>query len=139
LAAAFSPDDGSGLSRENRVSPAIITAWLDSFYRDSELGSTFLDSLAVGGQTGTVKKRFKDIERTGCVVRCKTGYIRGVSCLSGFVTAPDGRSMSFSILCNELVEGDAVSKARSLQEKIVTAIAEDLIASGRKRDILGGG
>ena len=95
--------------------------------------------MAIGGQTGTVKKRFKDIERTGCVVQCKTGYIRGVSCLSGYVTAPDGRSMVFSVLCNELVEGDAVSKARSLQEKVVTAIAEDLLASGKRRDRLGGG
>ena len=64
---------------------------------------------------------------------------RGVSCLSGYVTAPDGRSMVFSVLCNELVEGDAVSKARSLQEKVVTAIAEDLLASGKRRDRLGGG
>ncbi|MBL9120094.1 MAG: D-alanyl-D-alanine carboxypeptidase/D-alanyl-D-alanine-endopeptidase [Phycisphaerae bacterium] len=139
LSAPFAPDDGSGLSRENRVTASLVTAWLNSFHRDSELGQAFKDSLAVGGQSGTVKKRFKDIERTGCVVQCKTGYIRGVSCLSGFVTAPDGRCMSFSVLCNELVEGDAVSKARALQEKIVTAIAEDLISSGGKRDPLGGG
>jgi serine-type D-Ala-D-Ala carboxypeptidase/endopeptidase (penicillin-binding protein 4) len=139
LAATVSPDDGSGLSRENRVSAAALTAWLNSFHRDSDLGPMFRESLAIGGQTGTVKKRFKDIERTGCVVLCKTGYIRGVSCLSGYVTGPNGKTLSFSVLCNELVEGDAVSKARTLQERVVTAIAEELVVNARKRDVLGGG
>lgn len=139
LAGSINPDDGSGLSRENRVTASAITAWLDSFAKDSELGPTYLESMAIGGKTGTVKKRFKDIERTGCLVQCKTGYIRGVSCLSGFVTAPDGRRMSFSVLCNELVESDAVGKAKSLQEKVVAAIAEELAATSRKREALGGG
>jgi D-alanyl-D-alanine carboxypeptidase len=86
-----------------------------------------------------VRKRFKELERTGCVVQCKTGYIRGVSCLSGFVTAPDGRRMSFAVLCNELVEPNAVGKAKSLQEKVVAAIAEELAATARSRELLGGG
>ncbi len=133
LASTISPDDGSGLSRENRVTASAITAWLDTFAKDAELAPLFLDSLAVGGKTGTVRKRFKDVDRTGCIVQCKTGYIRGVSCLSGFVTAPDGRRMSFSVLCNELVEGDAVSKAKLLQEKVVVAIAEELSAGMKRR------
>ncbi len=138
LAAGVAPDDGSGLSRENRITAAAMTAWLESFAQDKKLGTVFLDSFAIGGKTGTVKKRFKEVEKTGCVVQCKTGYIRGVSCLSGFVTAPDGRRMSFSVLCNDLVEGDAVAKAKALQEKIVAAIAEALVAR-RHREALGGG
>ena len=139
LAGSVNPDDGSGLSRENRVTAAAMTAWLNSFARDPELGPVFIDSLAIGGKTGTVRKRFKELERTGCVVQCKTGYIRGVSCLSGFVTAPDGRRMSFAVLCNELVEPNAVGKAKSLQEKVVAAIAEELAATARSRELLGGG
>lgn len=138
LAATIKPDDGSGLSRENRVTAGAITAWLASFHRDSTLGPMFIESLAVGGKTGTVKKRFKDVEKTGCVVQCKTGYIRGVSSLSGFVTAADGRRLAFSILCNDLVEPDALTKARALQEKIVTEIAETLRATAPRREALGG-
>ncbi|MFO0829795.1 MAG: D-alanyl-D-alanine carboxypeptidase/D-alanyl-D-alanine-endopeptidase [Phycisphaerales bacterium] len=138
LASTINPDDGSGLSRENRVTAAAMTAWLASFHRDPALGPTYIQSLAIGGKTGTVKKRFKDVEKTGCTVQCKTGYIRGVSCLSGFVTARDGRRMAFSILCNDLVEADAVGKAKSLQEKIVATLADSLSAAAR-REVLGGG
>lgn len=134
----FTIDDGSGLSRDNRVTAAGMTAWLASFDGDSLVGQAFLDSLAVGGQTGTVRRRFKEIERTGCVVQCKTGYIRGVSCLSGYVTAADGRRYSFAILGNDLVEPEAIAKAKSMQEKIVAAIAERLAARTR-REALGGG
>ncbi|MDZ4753059.1 MAG: D-alanyl-D-alanine carboxypeptidase/D-alanyl-D-alanine-endopeptidase [Phycisphaerae bacterium] len=138
LAAAIAPDDGSGLSRENRVTAAALTAWLSTFHKDPVLGPAFIESLAVGGRTGTVRKRFQDIARTGCTVQCKTGYIRGVSCLSGFVTAPDGRRLSFSVLCNELVEPNAVAKAKLLQERVVTALADELTATAA-RDRLGGG
>jgi D-alanyl-D-alanine carboxypeptidase/D-alanyl-D-alanine-endopeptidase (penicillin-binding protein 4) len=129
LASTAAPDDGSGLSRENRVSAAALTAWLTSFAQDELLRAPFIDSLAVGGKTGTVRKRFREIERTGCIVQCKTGYIRGVSTLSGYVTAPDGRRIAFSVLCNELVAGDSVAQARALQEKVVAAIAEELAAT----------
>ncbi|MDZ4831115.1 MAG: D-alanyl-D-alanine carboxypeptidase/D-alanyl-D-alanine-endopeptidase [Phycisphaerae bacterium] len=142
LAATINPDDGSGLSRENKITAAAMTAWINTFHRDATLGPTFIHSFAIGGRTGTVKKRFKDVEKTGCTVQCKTGFIRGVSCLSGLVTASDGRRMSFSILCNDLVEADAVGKAKLMQEKIVTAVADALNAAGNaagRREALGGG
>jgi hypothetical protein len=47
--------------------------------------------------------------------------------------------MSFAVLCNELVEPNAVGKAKSLQEKVVAAIAEELAATARSRELLGGG
>ncbi|MCI0365091.1 MAG: D-alanyl-D-alanine carboxypeptidase, partial [Phycisphaerales bacterium] len=57
----------------------------------------------------------------------KTGYISNVSCLSGYVTTPDGRRRSFSVLVNGLKSG-VVSSAKKLQDQIVAAIAEDLAA-----------
>lgn len=115
--------DGSGLASTNRVAAATMTAWLNSFANDERLAQVFIDSLAVGGQSGTLDKRFKSSDLRGAVVQAKSGFINGVSCLSGFVTAPDGRRRSFSILMNGVKD---VRQAKTVQEQIVSAIAEDL-------------
>ena len=51
------------------------------------------------------------------------------------VVAPDGRSMAFSILGNDLTAGNAIGDAKTLQERIVRAIADELT---RHRTALGG-
>lgn len=117
--------DGSGMSRHNSVAPATLTAWLNSFHQDSTLGDMFINSLAEPGSTGTLRRRFDDQDLHGAAVRAKSGYINQVSCLSGFVTMPDGRRRSFSILCND-VQSSATRHARTLQEEVVAAIARDM-------------
>ncbi len=117
--------DGSGLSRDNRITAAVMTAWLNSFSNDPHLGPMFIDSLAVGGESGTLAKRCRRENLYDAAVQAKTGYINGVSCLSGYVTMPDGRRRSFSILVNNLAP-DALNNAKQLQDSIVKAIAEDL-------------
>jgi D-alanyl-D-alanine carboxypeptidase/D-alanyl-D-alanine-endopeptidase (penicillin-binding protein 4) len=115
--------DGSGLASSNRVAPATMTAWLNSIATDEKISQVFVDSLAVGGQSGTLERRFRSADLRGAVVNAKSGYINGVSCLSGFVTAADGRRRSFSVLMNGVRD---VSQAKKVQEQIVLAIAEDL-------------
>jgi len=126
--------DGSGLSRQNRVTARLLTAWLDSFHRDPVLEPLMLDSLAVAGESGTLRNRFRALGGTDVQVQCKTGYIRGVSTLCGYVTMPDGRRRSFAILGNNLTQAGAVAKTRTLQERIVQLIADDMAASS----VLGG-
>ena len=65
----------------------------------------------------------------GTTVQAKSGYVRYVSCLSGFVTAPYQRRRSFSILVNELREPGSVARAKALQEQILSAIAWDMTAT----------
>ena len=120
--------DGSGLSRENRVAAATVTAWLASFHDDPEVGAIFIDSLAEAGE-GTLASRFQNVELHGTRVQAKSGYIKHVSCLSGYVTAPDGRRRAFSILTNGLTEPGSVARAKRMQEAIVAAIAGDLAAA----------
>ncbi len=119
--------DGSGMSRGNKVTAELITAWLNTFHNDDRLGPMFIDSLAEPGDEGTLRKRFGSSNLHGATVHAKSGYINHVSCLSGFVTAPDGRCYSFSVLGNELNPSEIIT-AKTLQEKIVLAIAKELSA-----------
>lgn len=127
LASGLIVADGCGLSRDDRITAALMTAWLDSLESDPRIGEAFLDSLAVGAETGTLRKRYQSIDLHGAVVQAKTGYINGVSCLSGYVTAPepDGRRRAFSVLVNGF-SGGGVAEAKKLQDQIVKAIASDL-------------
>jgi len=71
----------------------------------------------------------QSVKTMGAIVQAKTGYINQVSCLSGFITMPDGRRRSFSILVNGLkagASGNTVSDAKRLQDQIVTAIANEM-------------
>ncbi len=129
LAVLLVVHDGSGLSRDNRVAAATITAWLNTFHSDPRIGETFIDSLAIAGRTGTLASRFRDVDLHGTIVQAKSGYVRSVSCLSGYVTAPDRRRRSFSILINGLQQPGAVAEAKRLQERILSAVAWDMTAS----------
>jgi len=129
LAVKFVIRDGSGLSRENRIAAATMTAWLATFHDDEQIGPMFIASLARAGRTGTLARRFETVDLHGTTVQAKSGYINYVSCLSGYVTAPDGRRRSFSILVNGLHEPGSVRRAKKLQERILSAVAWDLTAA----------
>jgi len=86
--------DGSGLSRDDRVSAQMITALIETVLRlDPKVAHAYVESLAVGGETGTLERRGLDGR-----VRAKTGFIAGTSALSGLVETRAGRTLVFSIL-----------------------------------------
>jgi D-alanyl-D-alanine carboxypeptidase/D-alanyl-D-alanine-endopeptidase (penicillin-binding protein 4) len=116
--------DGSGLSRENRIAPATLTAWLNSFHNDELLAEPFVDSLAIAGRNGTLRKRLTKSDLRGAVVQAKSGYINGVSCLAGYVTMPDGRRRCFSVMVNDIEV--PVRLAKALQDRVVEAIARSM-------------
>ncbi|MCH7573346.1 MAG: D-alanyl-D-alanine carboxypeptidase, partial [Planctomycetes bacterium] len=120
--------DGSGLSRDNRISADTMTKWLNTFHGDERIGDMFLESFAVARRSGTLKKRFEGIELHGAIVQAKSGYINEVSCLSGYVTMPDGHRRSFSIMANGLTNPGSVRLAKAMQDKIIAAIARDMAA-----------
>lgn len=112
--------DGSGLSRNNRVTPQLLTRWLGSLASDPAIGQTFVESLAEIGE-GTLKKRFKNSKLT-CEIRGKSGYIRGVRTLSGYVTNPTtGRRVAYSILVNDIPAG-ADGKSKKFHEDVVELV-----------------
>ena len=91
----FVLDDGSGLSRKNRLSPNTLVAVLKDIYA-SDNRDLFFDSLAVGGVDGTISKYFCQTPYKNNILG-KTGYISSVRSFSGICKTPRG-DILFSIL-----------------------------------------
>jgi len=89
--------DASGLSRKNRATAQQFVDLLTYMHCHDDR-HLFRDSLAVAGQDGSLRKRMRDLGKS---VRGKTGTMRRVSALSGYVFASSGRSFAFSILFND--------------------------------------
>ena len=113
-------DDGSGLSRENRLTAFTVTHLLGLMHRLH--GARFVQTLSVAGRDGSLHKRMRGTAAEGRVYG-KTGYIRGVSALSGYVYAASGRVITYSILMNNLPSG-ALWKARLAQDKICLRLVD---------------
>ena len=91
--------DGSGLSRKNRISSADMTGLLN-FMLETQHKRSFIRCLPVSGESGTLKnKLLKDILK-GRVV-AKTGTLRGVTALSGYILKKSEPIVSFSFICNK--------------------------------------
>jgi D-alanyl-D-alanine carboxypeptidase/D-alanyl-D-alanine-endopeptidase (penicillin-binding protein 4) len=87
--------DGSGLDPGNRVTCGLLHEVLD----DTVDGGVVEQGLALAGATGTLTRRFVDTPVSG-QLRAKTGSIRGVASLSGFVATRDGGELTFSSIQN---------------------------------------
>ncbi len=72
--------DGSGLDEDNRLTCNAVAAILAGAGPDTPLGI----SLSIAGQRGSLAKRFVDTPADGLVL-AKTGTLRGVRALSGYV------------------------------------------------------
>ncbi|MBS3733926.1 MAG: D-alanyl-D-alanine carboxypeptidase/D-alanyl-D-alanine-endopeptidase [Phycisphaerae bacterium] len=121
--------DGSGLSRRNRVTPRAVTAILAALSRGPG-GAVLLESLPTAGVDGTLRKRLGEPGVRGRI-RAKTGYIRGVSCLSGYVLDDESvPRIAFSVMVNGIKPGKAW-KAKNLQDAICRALIRHLNAGGR--------
>ena len=123
----FHLDDGSGLSRQDRVAPHVLIRVLTyDFFSPNH--DTFLNSLSVSGSDGTLEERFRGSDLRHRVIG-KSGFIEGVSCLSGFLKAKDNQWYAFSIMMNG-IPYKSNSLAKSLQEKIIHAL--DVHVAGQR-------
>ena len=115
----FHLDDGSGLSKQNTVSPHALTRVLEHDFR-SKSSDAFVASLSVSGVDGTLEERFRGTDLRRRVIG-KSGFVEGVSCLSGYLRAKDNQWYAFSIMMNG-IPYKSNTLAKSLQEKIVRAL-----------------
>jgi D-alanyl-D-alanine carboxypeptidase/D-alanyl-D-alanine-endopeptidase (penicillin-binding protein 4) len=117
--------DGSGMSRHNFLTPRAIVQVLSAMQK-SPLIATFRDALPVAGVDGTLRNRMRGSAAEGNV-RAKTGTLDKARSLSGFVTTADGRTLLFSLLCNNYV-----ASAADVDRAAETLLA--MLASSRVMD-----
>ena len=118
-ASEFRLDDGSGLSKQNSVSPHALARVLEHDFLGKS-SDAFVASLSVAGVDGTLEDRFRGTDLRRRVVG-KSGFVEGVSCLSGFLRARDSQWYAFSIMMNG-IPYKSNTLAKVLQEKIVRAL-----------------
>jgi D-alanyl-D-alanine carboxypeptidase/D-alanyl-D-alanine-endopeptidase (penicillin-binding protein 4) len=90
-------ENGSGLSRSERISAREMGEMLVDIY-NSPYRSDMLNSMATIGMEGTVKKRMTNLAGRG---KFKTGTLKNVKALAGFITAANGLPYVVSILHND--------------------------------------
>jgi D-alanyl-D-alanine carboxypeptidase/D-alanyl-D-alanine-endopeptidase (penicillin-binding protein 4) len=138
--------DGSGLSRDNRLSAELLVGLLSRMHADGRLYRLFLPSLSVAGQDGTLHDRMSRLEGR---VYAKSGYIRDVSALSGYLVHPrregadpsnpaENRTIAFSLLFNDFPQGMSNRRLKALQNEIVGVIDEAMAGALQEGDRLGG-
>jgi len=91
-------ENGSGLSRIERISAGALNQLLRTAYR-SPLFAEFEAALPIAATDGTLKRRFRGSPVAG-KAHLKTGTLRDVSALAGYVDAADGRRVSVVMLVN---------------------------------------
>jgi serine-type D-Ala-D-Ala carboxypeptidase/endopeptidase (penicillin-binding protein 4) len=126
LQAGIHPDeyvfyDGSGLSRENLVTPDAIVRLLE-YINTQPWGAKFLETLPVAGLDGSLSDRFRGTDAQGRV-QAKTGSLGHVNALSGYATTMSGDRVAFSILANN----HTLPSKRALDtiDQIVNVIVQD--------------
>ena len=109
--------DGSGLSRHNLATPRTLVSTLRAMYH-AKGNDVFLASLPVAGISGTLKNRLRHTTAEG-TVRAKTGTLKGVKALSGYINHPEYGVIVFSIITNQLTNQSSYSTVRAIDEIVL--------------------
>ncbi|MFA6448649.1 MAG: D-alanyl-D-alanine carboxypeptidase/D-alanyl-D-alanine-endopeptidase [bacterium] len=112
--------DGSGLSRQNRLTARVLLATLSAFY-NSYLKQSYLQLLAEPGAKGTLEKRLRGTPAQGRLW-AKTGALSGACALSGYFQRGDGHMAAFVMIFNDYKVHS--NEIRALQDKIALQMLE---------------
>jgi D-alanyl-D-alanine carboxypeptidase/D-alanyl-D-alanine-endopeptidase (penicillin-binding protein 4) len=110
-------DNGSGLSRSERISPWQLAAMLKVAWRGRH-APELLASLPVAGVDGTLRNRLKTSPAAGWA-RLKTGTLHDVVALAGYVNDERGRPWAVAMMINHAQAGGA----RPVLDALVDSIA----------------
>lgn len=110
-------DNGSGLSRTERISPHQMTALL-KFALNSPYAPELLSSLPLAGTDGTLKRRFVDSPLQG-KARLKTGTLRNAVALAGLVQDKHNKRWIVAAMLNDEA---ASARGRPVLDALMLAI-----------------
>ena len=121
--------DGSGLSRENRVSAKTMAELLFKLRKDPQYELLYT-SLPVGGVSGTLRSRFLTTA-PGAVglVHAKTGTLNGTVSLAGYIESGEHEYIFVTVADKIGRSSRAANKARALMDRILGRIASPDIDS----------
>lgn len=119
--------DGSGLSRQNRVTAQQISQLLLVISRDEKL-IPLVAGLPIGGVTGTLSERFIETAPSAIgLVRAKTGTLNGTTNLAGYVES-EAKKYIFVIIADKHSRSYTITKrVRASMDKTLGRIAKPLL------------
>lgn len=121
--------NGSGLFDADRMSASFLTSLLVTAAKDPSVAPEYIAQLAIGGVDGTLRNRFQ-AHTAARSIRAKTGTLRMVSALSGYVLGSDGQPWyAFALLANEVP--DAATALREPLDEVVGVLAENASTPAR--------
>ena len=114
-------DEGTGLSRRDLVTPAAMARLL-SYLAAQPSAGWVREALPIAGVDGTL---IGHMRRTAAEnnVRAKTGSMRYVHCLAGYVTTASGEHLAFAIMLNNYARPDRAPSISSDVDAIAIMLA----------------
>jgi serine-type D-Ala-D-Ala carboxypeptidase/endopeptidase (penicillin-binding protein 4) len=113
--------DGSGLSRQNLITPHAITELL-RYCAAQPWGADYRSTFPVAGVDGSLTERLTNPGLQNRI-QAKTGSLGGVKALSGYATTDTGQAVAFSILSNNF--NLPAKRVTDAIDQLVKAIVED--------------
>ncbi|HLL09797.1 MAG TPA: D-alanyl-D-alanine carboxypeptidase/D-alanyl-D-alanine-endopeptidase, partial [Rubrivivax sp.] len=110
-------DNGSGLSRSERITPLQLASMLKAAHAGRHAAELRM-SLPTVGVDGTMRNRLKDSPASGWA-RMKTGTLRNVVALAGYVNDAQGRPWAVAMMINH----EHALRARPALDALVDHIA----------------
>lgn len=110
-------NDGSGLSRRNLVCASTQVQLLRKIYAQP-WGREYRSTLAIAAYDGTIRGRMHGTPAANNVT-AKTGTLRNVSSLTGYVTTADGELLAFCFMSN----GPAVGSYKQMENVAAVTLA----------------
>ncbi|ACF13540.1 D-alanyl-D-alanine carboxypeptidase/D-alanyl-D-alanine-endopeptidase [Chloroherpeton thalassium ATCC 35110] len=111
--------DGSGLSRQNLISPEALVKVLKHVYQSKYFGA-FLNTLSVAGVDGTLSRRLVGTNAETRVFG-KTGFLSSVRTFIGYVQAADGEWLGVSLMSMNYTQ--PTRQIESLQDEVLRLLA----------------
>lgn len=108
--------NASGLSRETKIAASQLTQILIAI-QGEDFFPEYLSSLSILGKDGTTRSRLKEFAGRG---RLKTGSIRGVRSIAGYLTPEKSEGLAFALFFNSPKLDEA--KAVEVEDKVLEAL-----------------
>lgn len=115
--------DGSGLSRDNLISPLTLAQTV-RVAAGRPASESLVSDLPIGGFNGSIYQRFLGADARAAlgVVHAKTGTLTGVNSLAGIVQDLDGRPIVFAVMADRTKAIGPVA-AKAALDNVVGALA----------------